>query len=120
ALSPDSKTLSVVGGSEGKWHLARIAVDGSGYRELYSGVAPVDPTWTRDGRSILFAQQEKNSAVQRIMRIPAEEGQPEFTGISAEGLNSLQLSPDNTKIAYGVRLTGEEVWELDNVLAALK
>jgi Tol biopolymer transport system component len=120
ALSPDSKTLSIIGGKDGAWHLARIAVDGSGYRELYSGVAPVDPDWTKDGHSILFAQQEKNSAVQRIMRIPAEGGQPEFTGFSAEGLNSIQLSPDDTKIAYGVRLTGEEVWALDNVLSALK
>jgi Tol biopolymer transport system component len=119
-LSPDGKTLSIIGGKDSAWHLARIAVDGSGYRELYSGVAPVDPDWTKDGRWILFAQQEKNSAVQRIMRIPAEGGQPEFTGISAEGLNSLQLSPDGSKIAYGVRVDGEEVWALDNVLAALK
>ncbi len=120
ALSPDGKTLAVVGGEEGAWHLSRIAVDGSGYRELYTGVSPVDLDWTKDGHWILFAQQQKNSAVQRIMRIPAEGGQPEFTGISAEGLNSLQLSPDGSKIAYAVRLTGEEVWAIDNVVAALR
>jgi Tol biopolymer transport system component len=120
ALSPDGKTLSVVGGTNNVFHLSRIAVDGSDYREIYSGVSPGQPTWTRDGRSILFVQQNKNSAVGRMMRIPAQGGQPEFAGISAEGLKDLELSPDGSKIAYSTRSHNDEVWALDNVLSALK
>ena len=119
AVSPDGKTLSVVGGST-VFHLSRISVDGSDYREIYSGVSPGQPAWTKDGRSILFTQPDKNSAVGRIMRIPAQGGQPEFAGISAEGLKDLELSPDGSKIAYSTRSYNDEVWALDNVLSALK
>jgi hypothetical protein len=55
-----------------------------------------------------------------MMRIPAQGGQPEFAGISAEGLKDLELSPDGSKIAYSTRSHNDEVWALDNVLSALK
>jgi Tol biopolymer transport system component len=120
ALSPDGKTLCIVGGTNNVFHLSRMAVDGSDYREIYADVSPGQPAWTRDGRSILFTQPDKNSAVGRIMRIPAQGGQPEFAGISAEGLKDLELSPDGSKIAYSTRSYNDEVWALDNVLSALK
>jgi Tol biopolymer transport system component len=122
ALSPDGKTLAIVGGvGTGTWHLSRIGVDGSAYREIYSGISRGQPAWTRDGRSILFVQPEgRNSAVGRMMRIPAEGGQPEFTGIRAEGLQDIDLSPDGSKIAYSSRTHDDQVWVLDNVLSVLK
>lgn len=122
ALSPDGKTLAIVGGvGTGALHLSRIGIDGSAYREIYSGISRGQPAWTRDGRSILFVQPEgRNSAVGRMMRIPAQGGQPEFTGIRAEGLQDIDLSPDGSKIAYSSRTHDDQVWALDNVLAALK
>jgi Tol biopolymer transport system component len=116
ALSPDGKILSVVVSGKGGWGLSRIAVDGSGYRELYSGVDPRALAWTRDGRSILFIKGDES----QIMRIPAEGGQPESTGISAPFLRAFDLSPNGSRIAYGVESPLAEVWVLDNVLAALK
>ena len=81
ALSPDGKMLSVVSRSgNGPRRLSRINIDGSGYREIYSGILGILPnqiSWTRDGRSILFMQQD-NDGLCRIMRIPVEGGQPEL------------------------------------------
>jgi len=120
ALSPDGKTLCIVGGTNNVFHLSRMAVDGSDYREIYSGVSPGQPAWTRDGRSILFVKPDKNSVVGRMMLVPAQGGQAEFTGISAVGLKDLDLSPDGSKIAYSSRTHDDQVWTLDNVLSALK
>jgi Tol biopolymer transport system component len=120
ALSPDGKTLCIVGGTNNVFHLSRMAVDGSDYREIYSGISPGQPAWTRDGRSILFVKPDKNSAVGRMMLVPAQGGQAEFTGISAVGLKDLDLSPDGSKIAYSSRTHDDQVWALDNVLSALK
>jgi len=116
AVSPDGKTLAIVSTTAGVLHLSRIDVDGSNYRELVSGVTNGQPAWTRDGRFILFVQPEgKNSAVGRMMRIPADGGQPEFTGISAQGLQDLDLSQDGSKIAYSARSHDDELCVLDNV-----
>lgn len=120
AVSPDGKTLSMVGGENSPLHLSRIATDGSDYRELFSGVSLGKPVWTKNGRAILFGQRDKNSKVDRIMRIPAEGGQPEFAGIGVEDLYGFDLSPDGSKIAYGGGSNNGEVRALDNVLSALK
>lgn len=120
-MSPDGKTLSIIGDINGTFHLSRIGIDGSDYRELYSGVSSwISATWTRDGRAILFGQQDKNSAVVRIMRIPAEGGQLEFTGISADDLVEFDLSPDGSKIAYTSASSEQQVWAIDDSRSLLK
>jgi len=119
SVSPDGKTLAVLDVHNGI-HLYRVSVDGSGYKELASDVSEAQPAWSPDGRWILFSQSEKNSTVGRIMRIPAEGGEPELTSISAEGLRHFDLSRDGSKIAYSSGTTVEEVWTLDNVLSAVK
>jgi hypothetical protein len=54
------------------------------------------------------------------MRIPAEGGQPEFTGISAKGMTAFDLNPDGSRIAYSATSNEREVWAVDNLLSALK
>ena len=120
ALSPDGQTLAILR-PQGVY---RIQVDGTDYRELHATKLPAATLartgmvkWTADGRSILFAQGDENQNV-RIMRIPAEGGQPEFTGISAPVLTSFDLSPDGSRIAYAARSNNWELWALDNVASA--
>ncbi len=124
AISPDGKTLSILGSSgNGAYdvHLSRINVDGSAYKQLATDVsAAFAAPWTRDGRAILYVQKSKESEVQRIVRIPADGGQPEFTGISAQDLRDFDLSPDGSKIAYVAGSKGEEIWAIDHVLSMLK
>jgi Tol biopolymer transport system component len=116
ALSPDGRTLAV----RTEKGLARIGVDGAGYRELYAIPDPlmqVHFAWARDGRSILFTPETGDNGA-RLMRLPADGGPPEFTGISADQITSFDLSPDGTRIVYATRSDKWELWALDNVASA--
>jgi len=117
ALSPDGRTLAVAVAEQG---LTLVGVDGTNMRTIFTGAFEARPgslTWTRDGRAILFAQRNNDNV--RIMRVPAEGGQPEYTGISANALQTFDLSPDGTRIAYEARSNNEaELWALDNVASA--
>jgi hypothetical protein len=106
--------------------LATIQADGTGYRELYvtskqMGNAPDQVQWTADGRYLFFIEDG------RVMRIPADAGKPEFTGVGAgTGSNRaifISLRPDGSRIAYsaGAPLSGTyELWSLDNLTSLLK
>jgi Tol biopolymer transport system component len=116
ALSPDGRTLAV----RSEKGIARIGVDGAGYRELYAIPDPlmqVHFAWARDGRSILFTPETGDNGA-RLMRLPADGGQPEFTGISAETITNFDLSPDGTRVVYAARSDKWEFWALDNVASA--
>jgi len=110
----------VCAGGGNTLHLARIDVDGSNYRVLASPVTNGLPVWSRDGRWIYFAQPEQNSRTSRVVRVAAEGGQPEFTGISIDDLHGFDLSPDGAKIAYSGGSKTLEVWALDKVLSLAK
>ncbi len=111
---PDQKTKTV--------HFARVNVDGTGYREIFS-IAQKDEggpiASTKDGRWLLF--EESRDDKWRLMRLPIEGGKPEFTGLELETRNqNLDLSPDGSRITFSNSKGVEEVWALDNVLTALK
>lgn len=122
SLSPDGRTLAFMQlrgeGNDPARVVCRIQVDGSGFRQIFTdtpiGRVPGDLKWTPDGRSILFA--ERSNGTIRLMRIPAEGGTAEFTGISA-GLRALNfdLSPDGSRLAYSVRTNDWQLWALDNL-----
>jgi hypothetical protein len=112
ALSPDGRTLAIAS----EQLLATVGVDGSGFKQIYSGAVANKLEWTADGKSILFIQP--NSVASRIMRISAAGGTPEFTGISAEGLTLFDLSPDGSRLAYAAGANRSEIWALDNVASA--
>jgi len=100
SLSPDGKRLAI-------WTekgLSRIGVDGRGYQTLYNSPnaasANLSPIWTKDGRAILIALNERSNKW-RIMRVPADgNGKPTFTGLEVEDLESLDLNPDGTRIVF--------------------
>ncbi|MBZ5636985.1 MAG: hypothetical protein LAO55_28000 [Acidobacteriia bacterium] len=56
------------------------------------------------------------------MRLPIEGGKPESTGMEIEATRNqnLDLSPDGSRIAFSNAKGVQELWALDNVLAALK
>lgn len=122
-LSPDGRTLlyCAPGKDARTARIMRVGVDGTGEKEI---LAPVPRNlqslaWTSDGQGVLFGQVDEKGLA-RIMRIPAQGGQPEFTGISTEGLRTIAVSHDGSRIAYSVNSTNDEVWALDNVLAGLR
>jgi Tol biopolymer transport system component len=110
SLSPDGRTLAFYHavGTNNEWRLARVAVDGTGYRELDSSVGATSKllVWTRDGRNILFGQYNAAGNVARIMRIPAAGGKAEFTGLAINGDSwyTIGLTPDNARIVFSANI----------------
>jgi Tol biopolymer transport system component len=131
ALSPDGRTLAI-GWTErpaegAKLRIARISVDGSGYRDLYTrtrtdhlrGAGTV--VWDRDGRSILFDQQQPGEGGRwGVMRVPAEGGPATLVFATPGPMQSFDVSPDGSRFAYSANESANELWALDNVLTMLK
>jgi len=126
-LSPDGRTLAIrrVDRQAGKTYFARAAVDGSDYRELYtttsSGVQIDHLAWTKDGRGILFGIQQDDKW--KIMRIPADGGNPEEAGFDVKDAGNLQnisLSPDGRRLGFSAVKPVGELWAIDNILSVLK
>ena len=128
ALSPDGRTLAIgwLNGGEGteaKLHIARVSVDGSGFREVFArpvfggGIV----AWDRDGRSILFNQEQPEGASHwGVMRVPAEGSAQASLVMSTAPIQGFDVSPDGSRIAYSANDRVVELWALDNVLPALK
>ena len=108
-LSPDGHTLALTSSPDpksGEVYLATTgAADGQDYRKLY-GPFRSDRfghklSWTKDGRTILFAISDANDRW-KIMHIPAVGGKAEFTGLEVARLRNFDLSPDGSRIAFEV------------------
>jgi Tol biopolymer transport system component len=127
ALSPDGRTLAVARSvpRDKHWesHLSRVRVDGSDLRDLYTPEPETEQdvfgggpmlTWTRDGRSILFGVDTRDW---RLMRIAADGGQPEFTGLLTTGLrHDIAISPDGARAAFSHgKYSVKETWVIDHL-----
>jgi len=128
-LSPDGHTLAFrlyYVGRPNETHLCVIGVDGSNFRELYTETEPRDGSlrpqiaWTRDGRTVLFTRATPDGW--QLMRIPAEGGKPEFTGLAGRGQPFFDLNADGSRIVFNdlVATAKAELWVLDNLMSALK
>jgi len=113
-LSRDGETISMITTddvSSNRGSLSRLRTNGSEYRVISTAVRCdlKEPNtfkqmkWTRDGKSILFSQTERNGSSLRIMRILADgSGKPEFTGLTIGGTGNLNfdLSPDGSQVVF--------------------
>ena len=131
ALSPDGRTLAITtaDGNTPNTRLAVVAVDGSGYREIYASFRAFHQAdqlaWTKDGRSILFAVNLDGNVNgnYQIMRIGVDGGSPSFTGVNVKGLSTFGLSPDGSRIAFSTlagATTNQELFAIDNLPALVK
>ena len=99
-----------------------MALDGSDYHRLGSiSTTPVG-VWTKDSRAFLFGDPIDVGLAQantrfRIMRLQAEGGKAEFTGMTVPSLNGFDLSPDGSRIAFSSTTNRQsfELWTLDNI-----
>jgi dipeptidyl aminopeptidase/acylaminoacyl peptidase len=129
ALSPDGRTLSFVGMNwDGQKQqavahvLARVDVDGSGYRELTRDVEPAQGAmsmkWSADGGAVLLSRVDASGAI-RLMRIPADGGHPELTGVVAPPRTVLDVEPKRLRVAVATPSRSFEIWTLEHLPAAL-
>jgi Tol biopolymer transport system component len=125
-LSPDGRALVArwVDGSPAKLHMATVAVDGSGTREVFTtddrSSAQI-VAWDRDGRSILFDQRQPGEGNRwGVMRVPAGGGPASLVFTTPSPIQGFDVSPDGSRIAYSSNESASELWALDNVLPMLK
>jgi hypothetical protein len=132
SLSPDGRTLAFLfypstqnlDSDTPLLRLARVGIDGTGFRELagpFLGWGAGSPAmWTADGRSLLFAPHAKGD-LGRILRIDAETGATEATGLEVEGLMAFSPSPDGSRVVVGRQAPATtELRSLDHLQAVLK
>jgi hypothetical protein len=105
-------------------HLARVYTDGSGFRQLAGPffLVSTSPVWSKDGRSLLVGPGTGGTRIGPIVRIDAETGATESTGVGVDGLRSFDLSPDGSRVMIA-RTTSDivtEVRALENVTSVLK
>jgi beta-lactamase regulating signal transducer with metallopeptidase domain/WD40 repeat protein len=104
-ISPDGKTIAY-GTERPKAHLRLIGTDGSGQRDLCSGVGPVQ--WFPDGGRILGVQwpvqwPSKDSMIS-IVSVSVSDGSIHKikTASAGPGATGTKVSPDGKYVAYGL------------------
>lgn len=107
-LSPNGRTLALVLPDGGETsHLVRVNTDGSDYRLRYSArgnatggsaLSRRGLAWTDQGNALRFL--EGASTGQRLLRLAASGGKPEFTGLTLGGGDVIRdVSPESTRLA---------------------
>jgi Tol biopolymer transport system component len=121
ALSPDGRTIAL----RQYGQIARMSVDGTGFREVYTmpanGAGNGRVAWSSDGSSILFDQRQPGGASHRaLMRIQADGGGVPSLAFSARSMTGFDPSPDGSHFAFSSSDKTIDLWALDNVLAGFK
>ncbi len=121
ALSPDGRELAARWmDAKGSIHITRVGVDGNNAREVYTEAKQSIGfiAWIKSG--IVFTR-ELSDGKYRLMRLPSEGGSPVPLGVDADGRTSpVRFNLDGSQVAFSSKSSGNDVWIVDNVLAALK
>jgi Tol biopolymer transport system component len=139
-LSPDGRTLalSIAAPKGGSVRILAVGVADGTVREVTSALATGwvgnNTRWTPDGRSLLVVAFDANRDW-RIVRIPAEGGEPVFDGLdyrtlatmlpelrmAAGNFNGFDISPDGAQLIVSTWTLGkQELWAIDNVMSTVR
>jgi Tol biopolymer transport system component len=135
ALSPDGRQVAFThwGSSPGNLRGANlyvINVDENGARDLLAGQSLKgsvgEIAWSVDNRWLYFVRSEGGNSLldplAEVWRVSANGGTPEYTGLSATGIWTIDMSRDGTRLIYGAGFPPGrfELWALDNLETAWK
>jgi len=74
--------------------------------------------WSPDGKYIYFAKRPEAEAPFDLLRIQAQGGTAEPTGLVMEGLHSISIRPDGKQIAFSAGADPKKaIWVLQNIFA---
>ncbi len=127
-LSPDGQRV-LIGVDEGKSRVVLVmSVAGGEARELFrvDGEKEVlfagGPSWTPDGRHVVYLKRAKEVQGQwQAWRVAAEGGEPQRVGqISARQLVGFALHSDGRRVAFSDVKFDLEVWVMENFLPPAK
>ncbi len=96
-VSPDGLYIVFLSNRNGQEHLWRIDIDGKHPMQLTRGTNDKQPTFTRDGQSIIF----RSSNPARLFRVGINGGEP--VPLTGRGGFDPNVSPDGKLIACGYR-----------------
>ena len=118
-ISRDGSTLAFSVKDAERTVIYTLPVAGGEPREIVrmtEAVTREGLAWTSDGRYLLFARSASPTQAE-LMRIPAEGGTPESTGLSGRGLSLLSVHPDGSRLANTLgQYFQVDVWALENFL----
>ncbi|HUE76247.1 MAG TPA: protein kinase [Chloroflexota bacterium] len=81
-------------------------------------------TWSPDGREVIVSRADSMrnppTGKSRLWAIDVRTGSARPLGPSFRGIFGVRISPDGRKMALNSGVAVQEIWKIDNVLAALK
>jgi Tol biopolymer transport system component/DNA-binding winged helix-turn-helix (wHTH) protein len=114
AFSPDGKQLAFVrnNGTNTKGDIIVITTDGTGIRRLTFDDAWISgpPTWTRDGRFILFSSAR--NGLPMMWKIPVLGGSPVLLGLGVKAFRP-SLSRTGHRLAFEQKMGTSSLWDLN-------
>ena len=87
----------------------------TGLYGLFSWFFGID--WSPDGKYIYFAKRPEAGAPFDLLRLLAQGGTAEPTGLVMEGLHSISIRPDGKQIAFSAGMEPKQgIWMMENFL----
>jgi Tol biopolymer transport system component len=123
-LSPDGQRVLISAGEGKSLVVLVMVVAGGEARELFRVDGEKDdffgggPSWTPDGRHVVYLTRAKGTSGQwQAWRVAVEGGEPQRMGlISARQLVGFALHPDGRRVAISDVKVNLEVWVMENFL----
>ena len=107
AWSPDGLSIAFSSQRDGTPHIFVMSADGAGTRRLTNGAqSDSHPSWSRDGRRIVFSREGA------LFVVPSAGGKARRVGHGLGSATDPAWSPDGTLIAYDYREPGFSIREV--------
>jgi Tol biopolymer transport system component/DNA-binding winged helix-turn-helix (wHTH) protein len=113
AFSPDGKTVAFfrfISDAVGDLYLVSVA-GGEPKRLTFDDAGAIYPTWTPDGRDILFLSTRDGASTAGLWRIPATGGTPKKVEAIGQRIGDIAISPQGNRLAWTQGTNDFNIWQ---------